>query len=202
VAGRTLSVVKARYSRGLAAGLRLAKGHVRYAVHRSNEQGQRQYREIWDRSATLDKQTAYERLDQTRAADYVYRLTLSPHPEQQDGGKQLDLKAWTRDMMARLERDSGQRAEWFAVTHEHQDHRHVHVVAVSPGRLDVRHLAAMREAGDRNAAAQQRDRSRGRDQQEPGGGQTIRRSRDLERALESPAPRGSRTAISEAVAWR
>jgi hypothetical protein len=35
-----------------------------------------------------------------------------------------------------------------------------------------------------------------RDQQEPAGGQTSRRSQDLERALESPAPHGSNTAIA------
>ncbi len=84
MAGRTDTIVKARYSRGGKAALKLAKGHLRYAVHRTNEQGQRQYREVWDRDGTLDKETAYERLDQIQPADYVYRFTLSPHPERQD----------------------------------------------------------------------------------------------------------------------
>jgi hypothetical protein len=47
VAGRTDTIVKARYSRGGNTALKLAKGHLRYAVHRTNERGQRQYREVW-----------------------------------------------------------------------------------------------------------------------------------------------------------
>ncbi len=46
MAGRTDTIVKARYSRGGKAALKLAKGHLRYAVHRTNDQGQRQYREV------------------------------------------------------------------------------------------------------------------------------------------------------------
>jgi hypothetical protein len=58
VAGHTDTVVKARYSRGGRAAIRLAKEHLRYAMHRSNEQGQRQYREVWDGTGVLDKTTA------------------------------------------------------------------------------------------------------------------------------------------------
>jgi hypothetical protein len=152
--------VKARYDRGLSAGVRLAKQHLRYAVHRTNEHGQRQYREVWDRDGTLSKQTAYERLDGAGPRDYVYRLTLSPHPERQDAGQRLDLREWGRDMMARLEQASGQRLEWFAVTHAHVEHRHVHVVVRSRGRFASEHFRAMREAGDRQAREQQRQPGR------------------------------------------
>ena len=74
----TGTVVKARYSRGVRSAIALAKGHVRYAVHRANEAGRRQYRELWDHDGRISKQTAYARLDDARPADYVYRLTLSP----------------------------------------------------------------------------------------------------------------------------
>jgi hypothetical protein len=156
VAGRTDTVVKARYSRGDRAALKHAKGHLRYAVHRANDQGQRQYREVWDRDANVDKTTAYERLDRIKPEDHVYRFTLSPHPERQDVGQRLDLRSWTRDMLGQLERDAGQRLEWFAVTHEHRDHRHVHAVVLSRRHLDTRQFQAMREAGDANARGQQR----------------------------------------------
>lgn len=152
--------MKARYDRGHGAGVRLAKQHLRYAVHRTNEHGQRQYREVWDREGTLSKQTAYERLDEAGPREYVYRLTLSPHPERQDAGRQLDLREWGRSMMARLEQVSGQRLQWFAVTHVHVEHRHVHVVARSSGRFTPAHFQAMREAGDRQAHEQQRQPGR------------------------------------------
>ncbi len=197
MAGRTDTVVKARYSQGRGA-LRLAKGHVRYAVHRTNEHGQRQYREIWDRDGRLDKLTAYERLDRVRQDDYVYRLTLSPHPERQDGGTQLDLPAWTRAIMAHLERDTGRPLDWFAVVHAHTDHRHVHVVAISDCRLDVGHFRAMREAGDTNALAQQRERPRDVDRQ-LAALPTTARPRDQGRDLDLPAPRGRQAASQEVL---
>jgi hypothetical protein len=156
VARRTDTVVKARYSRGVASAIRLAKGHVRYAVHRPNEQGRRQYRELWDRDGRISRQTAYERLDDARSADYVYRLTLSPHPERQDLQRRLDLQAWTRGMMRQLEQRAGQRLAWFAATHEHPDHRHIHVVAVTGHRLEVSDFQTLREAGDNHALDQQR----------------------------------------------
>jgi type IV secretory pathway VirD2 relaxase len=59
-------------------------------------------------------------------------------------------------MLAQLEREAGQRLEWLAVTHEHRDHRHVHAVVVSRGHLHTGQFQAMREAGDANARAQQR----------------------------------------------
>jgi hypothetical protein len=152
--------VKARYDRGLTAGVRLAKEHLRYAVHRTNEHGQRQYRQVWDREGTLSKQTAYERLDGAGPRDYVYRLTLSPHPQHQDAGQRLDLREWGRAMMARLEEVTGRRLEWFAVTHAHVEHRHVHVVVRSRGHFTPAHFRAMRETGDQQAREQQRQPGR------------------------------------------
>jgi hypothetical protein len=159
VARRTDTVVKARYSRGVASAIRLAKGHVRYAVHRPNEQGRRQYRELWDRDGRISRQTGYERLDDARPADYVYRLTLSPHPEHQDLNRRLDLQAWTRSMMRQLEEQADQQLVWFAAAHEHSDHRHIHVVAVTGRRLEVPDFQALREAGDNHALVQQRARA-------------------------------------------
>jgi type IV secretory pathway VirD2 relaxase len=185
VAGTPGTVVKARYSRGLKAARQLAKGHVRYAVHRCNEQGQRQYREVWDRDGAVGKLRAYERIDRIQQDDYVYRLTLSPHPEYQDARRQLDLQDWTRQVMGQLEQDLGQRVDWFAVSHEHPDHRHVHVVAVSPRRLDVGQLRAMRDAGDRAALAQ-RERAHERERSAAAPRRAQLRDRGPDRDLVRP----------------
>jgi len=157
VGQRLQTIVKAHYSRGDRASLSLAKRHVRYAVHRTTERGQSQYRDVYDRDGRLSKLDAYERLDQAGKRAYVYRLTLSPHPERQDREQGLDLQAWARDVMGQLDEAAGKPVEWFAVTHHNADHRHVHVVAISPGRLEAGHFSAMREAGDVSAQAQQRE---------------------------------------------
>lgn len=196
MAGRTHTVVKARYSRGAGPSLRLAKGHVRYAIHRTNDAGRRQYREIWDRDGSLDKTSAYTQLDGATSRDYVYRLMLSPHPERQDAGHRLDLQDWTRGIMARLEREMGHPITWFAVTHEQAEHRHVHVVAVSPQSWRVPHFHAMREAGDANANAQQRQLDQ---QQCPAGLAERRRAFEHDR---EPPPAARRPPVpTEIPAW-
>jgi hypothetical protein len=182
MAGSVGAVVKASYSRGAAAALRLAKGHVRYAVHRCNEHGQRQYREVWDGEGRVGKQGAYARLDRVQPSDYVYRLMLLPNPEHQDTGGHLDLRLWTQRMMAQLEQDVERPVDWFAVSHDNPDHRHVHVVAVTQRRLEVGQFRSMRAAGDSDAAAQQRNRPRepgSRDQQAPTAVPRRDRERDV-----------------------
>jgi len=192
VAGHTGTIVKARYSRGLKAALQLAKGHVRYAVHRCNEQGQRQYREVWDRDGGIGKAAAYARIDRVQQDDYVYRLMLSPHPEHQDAAHQLDLKSWTQQMMRQLEQDFGRNVDWFAVSHEHPEHRHVHVVAVSRQKLGPNHFRSMRNAGDNNVLSQQRDHARQRDHTKevrPKSGRSQDRGRDRDPFGQSPRQR-------------
>jgi len=184
MAGSVGAVVKASYSRGAAAALRLTKGHVRYAVHRCNEHGQRQYREVWGGEGRVGKQGAYARLDRVQPSDYVYRLMLSPNPEHQDLGGHLDLRLWTQRIMAQLEQDLGRGVDWFAVSHDNPGHRHVHVGAVTQRRLEVGHLRSMRASGDREAAAQQRDRprergSRDHDHKTPTTGSRRGRERDM-----------------------
>ncbi len=202
MARRTDTVVKARYSRGLRTAVRLAKDHVRYAVHRPDERGRRQYRELWDRDGQISKQSAYTRLDDVKHSDYIYRLTLSPHPERQDPGRRLDLHAWTRGMMQQLEQRAGQELAWFASTHEHPDHRHIHVVAVSGRRLDVRDLQALRDAGDNIALGQHRQRTPGRapraGYQDPRAGPYRETGRDRQH----PPPRPPDAPALEVPAWR
>ncbi|HXX67215.1 MAG TPA: DUF3363 domain-containing protein [Polyangiaceae bacterium] len=52
-----------------------------------------------------------------------FRLTISP-----EDGYELDLTAFVRRFMARVEEDLGQRLEWAAVNHHDTGHAHAHVV--------------------------------------------------------------------------
>jgi len=104
---------------------------------------------------------------------------LSPHPEHQDAAHQL-------------EQDFGRRVDWFAVSHEHPEHRHVHVVAVSKQRLGVNQFRSMRDAGDNNVLSQQREqaRQRGRTKENrPDPGRTQDRGRDRDLFGEAPRQR-------------
>jgi hypothetical protein len=52
----------------------------------------------------------------------LWKLIISP-----EFGERVDLKALTRALMARIEKDLGTRLEWVAVTHFNTEHPHVHV---------------------------------------------------------------------------
>jgi hypothetical protein len=152
------AVVKARYGRG-ADAIGAAKDHVRYMVHRPDAWGNVQYRDLWG-NLQVDKQAAYDVLDQ--AAGYVYRVVLSPDPREQDADQALDLRSWGEAAMEQAEA-AHPGLRWFAVEHQDQDHRHVHVVALSRQRLDVDDFRSMRAAADDNAREQLRQRERNYD---------------------------------------
>ena len=153
------AVVKARYGRGGGA-IGAAKAHVRYMAHRPDPWGNVPYRELWSVDERVDKRSAYDALDRAGAdGSYVYRLVLSPDPREQDADQDLDLRAWSAATM-----DEAAAAHpglrWFATEHHDQDHRHVHVVALSRQRFDVDDFRAMRRAADDNAREQLRQRER------------------------------------------
>ncbi|MEO0830428.1 MAG: DUF3363 domain-containing protein, partial [Pseudomonadota bacterium] len=53
-----------------------------------------------------------------------FRFIISP----EDAGDLEDLRAFTRDLMARAERDLGTTLEWVAVDHWNTDNPHVHIL--------------------------------------------------------------------------
>ena len=67
-----------------------------------------------------------------RSADdrHHFRFIVSP----EDATALVDLKAFTRELMATAEQDLGTRLDWVAVEHHHTGHPHVHVLV--RGRAD------------------------------------------------------------------
>ncbi len=59
-----------------------------------------------------------------------FRFIVSP----EDAAQMVDLKAFTRDLMAQADRDLGTRLDWVAVEHHNTEHPHVHVLV--RGRAD------------------------------------------------------------------
>jgi hypothetical protein len=89
-------------------------------------------------------------------------------------------------MMHQLEQQAGQQLTWFAAAHEHPDHRHIHVVAMTGRRLEVPDFQALREAGDNHALAQQRARAGERSVAGERGARRSITGHDLERDRDRP----------------
>ena len=103
---------------GKAGGV---QAHLRYlereGVSREGEPG-RLYSTFTDEA---DRGAFIERGLEDR---HQFRIILSP----EDGAAYEDLKPFTRDVMAQVEKDLGTTLDWVAVDHHDTGHPHIHVV--------------------------------------------------------------------------
>jgi type IV secretory pathway VirD2 relaxase len=69
-----------------------------------------------------------------------FRFIVSP----EDGAQRADFRAFTRDLMARLESDLGTRVDWAAIDHWNTDNPHLHI-PVRGKAEDGHHLVISRD---------------------------------------------------------
>ncbi len=144
----TRTISKVNYTRagvGGAKGMKSARTKANasagYYGDRPNERGEPEHRLAF--TPEYDDLTLDQVKSEMREADgrYMYRVMLSP-------GENLEpseLKQWTREVM--LEQDGVK--SWHAWVHENTDHKHVHVIAWTEGKLERRNLDGFRRDGDR-----------------------------------------------------
>ena len=114
-------VVKARLVVHAQAALGSTAAHLRYiqrdSVTREGEPGQ-----AYSASRDAADTAAFEaRVEGDR---HEFRFIVSP----EDAAEIGDLKAYTRDLMVRMEADLGSKLDWVAVDHWDTDNPHTHIV--------------------------------------------------------------------------
>jgi type IV secretory pathway VirD2 relaxase len=126
VAGGKLSsrsrrvVIKTRLVVAKRSSARSTARHLRYierdGVTREGDRGQL-YGPTKDE---VDLKTFEERV---RGDRHQFRFIVSP-----EDAIEIDLKAFTRELMSQVERDLGTRLEWLAVDHWDTEHPHTHIL--------------------------------------------------------------------------
>jgi len=114
-------IVKVHIARAGKAGPGLYRAHVGYlqrdGVDREGDGGV-----LYDRETEgIDPRGFLERSEHD---PHQFRIIVSP----EDGARMGDLKQATRELMARMERDTGRRLDWVAVDHHNTGHPHTHIV--------------------------------------------------------------------------
>lgn len=140
---------KFKAARGLAIGTAL--GHVKYIQHRPGKDLEKGGRDVFtDLEDSVDAKELRDIVRDYKGRDVViHKLTLSPEVNPNDP------KEFTREVMHQLGSQKGLDLEWWAVTHNNTDHRHVHVVVLSKDRngrmvkFDRRDYELLKEFGDR-----------------------------------------------------
>ena len=117
-------VVKARVVKRVPTNGKAGGGpaaHLNYlqrdGVTRDGERGQLY-------AAGEDRADGRAFLDRAQADPHQFRFIVAP----EDGAELADLRAFTRDLMADVERDLGVPLDWVAVDHFNTAHPHSHVV--------------------------------------------------------------------------
>lgn len=144
------AVVKHSYLKG-SKGAGKAGAHINYIQYRAGEDRDKEPREFFnsEREDIEGREVKERLLEQERNGVAMHKIILSP------GVPGSDMHNYTREMMERLEREKGQRLDWYAVEHQNTEHPHAHVVVMGKdldgGRVRI-HLDSLKDLrgwGDR-----------------------------------------------------
>ena len=159
---RNMAIVKATYTKSSAG----AKASIRYIEHRRGKDGEKVTRTLFGMDGLMGRWQAYQMIDEAQKGSIFFRFVISPDPKQEDTGKDLFLREITEKTMLSLEERLQKQVQWVAAEHDdHAPHRHVHIVAVVPGRLQVQDFQVMRHTATAAALAQRHQRDLAREQQ-------------------------------------
>ncbi|HJT58344.1 MAG TPA: hypothetical protein VJ761_17700 [Ktedonobacteraceae bacterium] len=148
-----MAIIKASYT---CTGVR-AKAAVRYIENRPGKDGGRTVRTLFHANGKVERAEVYQMIDQAVKGSYFFRLVISPDPTREDSDKNLDLRELADKTIQSVEERFQQPVQWVAAIHaDHAEHRHIHVIAIVPGRLTVQDLYQMRTAATEEACEQGR----------------------------------------------
>lgn len=150
-----MAIVKATYTKKGDG----AKASIRYIAHRPGKDGAKASRTLFGIDGAMGRWQAYHMIDEAEKGSFFFRFVISPDPKGEDTKRDLHLREITEKTMQSLEERLQTHVSWVAVEHtDHAPHRHVHVVAVVPGRLQVPDFQAMRTAATQASVEQRQHR--------------------------------------------
>src|SRR6184192_4216805 len=150
-----MAIVKATYTKSS----RGAKASIRYIEHRPGKDNAKINRTLFGIDGAMGRWEAYAMIDEAEKGSLFFRFVISPDPQTEDTEKDLFLREITEQTMLSLEDRLHREVQWVAAEHnDHAPHRHVHIVAVVPGRLQVHNFQSMRKIATEVALAQRQER--------------------------------------------
>lgn len=140
------SVVKHKFLKGKNVKGK-AKAHVKYLEHRGGPDRPEGGRKFFNAKEEGISGTDIRAEIEKESPTLVHKLILSP------GLDDVDMKAYTRDVMKQLERHKGIEFNWKAVDHQNTDHGHGHVLLYAKKGQQVlfnkSDYVLIKQAGDR-----------------------------------------------------
>src|SRR5437762_6198482 len=157
-----MAIFKATYTHK-AAG---AKASIRYIEHRPGKDNAKITRTLWGVDGKMERQEAYHMIDEAEKGSLFFRFVISPDPATEDTERDIFLREITEHTMLGLEDRLRRHIQWVAATHDdHAPHRHVHIMAILPKKLQVHDLKALRYIATEAALEQRHQRGAARQEQ-------------------------------------
>jgi hypothetical protein len=156
-----MTIVKATYTRSSGG----AKASIRYIEHRPGKEGQKLTRTLFNGDGALARRQAYALIDQAATGSIFFRFVINPDTNKEDTAKDLSLREVTEQTMHTLEERLNKEVHWVAAVHDdHTPLRHVHILAIVSGRLQVQDFEALRHSATQAALEQRRHRDLAQEQ--------------------------------------
>ncbi len=138
-----MAVVTARYTKSRGG----AKATLRYIQHRRGKEGARVTRTLFGLDGAMGRTDAYQMIDSAEKGSVFYRIIISPDPANEDTRQDLRLRDITEQTMRAFELHIHRHIAWVGAVHaDHTAIRHVHVVAVVPGRMASQDFRSLPQA--------------------------------------------------------
>jgi hypothetical protein len=155
-----MAIVKANYVKRDKKQKQRAKATIKYMEHRPGKEGRKTQRALFGSDGVMNRQEAYSLIDDAGKGSIFFRFVVSPHPKVEDTRRDLDLRALTEETMSVLSAKFHQKQKvvhWVAAVHaDHTPKRHVHILAVVPGRVNEYDLTRMITQATTASAEQRR----------------------------------------------
>ena len=148
-----MAIVKVTYTRSRPK----IKAHLRYIAHRPGLEGEKISRVLFDLHGLIDKDQAYQRIDEAIRGRIFFKVIVSPDPKREDRLKDLDLQHITRKTIRQLQAQLGRPVQLIATIHDdHAPHRHVHGIVMMQGKLTREDFKLLRDTATQEAKFQRR----------------------------------------------
>lgn len=141
-----MAIVKNKYVKQDGREKQSAKRTIRYNQHRRGKDGAEITRTLFGRDGVMDRQEAYRMIDEAEKGSIFFRFIISPDPKSEDTKRDLHMWEVTERTMLSFEERIHKQVQWVAAVHaDHAPHRHIHIVAIVPGRLPRQDFQALPE---------------------------------------------------------
>jgi len=134
-----------------------AKANIRYITRRPGKDNEKIIRPLFGLDGVMSQEEAYRMIEDAKDGSYFYRLALSPDPEGEDTNRDLHMRELTLKTMQELDNRLNKSLVWAGTLHaDHAPHRHIHILAISPRRLNRQDLRELRLTATQECLSQRR----------------------------------------------